>query len=76
MHQLYHINISNILNHGLYQHTVFEFLGIYIGGGGGGGSAPVKMGRIAHVVQTALECTPLHVPVLLFQFVLFDPLLT
>ena len=26
------------------------------------------MGPIAHVVQTALECTRLHVPVLLFQF--------
>ena len=35
-----------------------------------------EMGRIAHVVQTALECTSLRGPVLLFQFVLFDPLLT
>ena len=32
--------------------------------GGGGCSAPVKMGPIAHVVHTALECTRLHVPVL------------
>ena len=27
---------------------------------GGGGSAPVRMGPSAHVVQTSLECTYLH----------------
>ena len=53
------INIYNSLKHGLYLHTVFEFL-CYIGGGC---SAPVIMGPIAHVVHTALECTRLHVPV-------------
>ena len=65
-----YINIYNSLNQGLYLHTVFEFLVIYRGGGGGGGcSALVRMGPIAHVVQTALECTRLHGPVLLLQFV-------
>ena len=61
------INIYNSLNRGLYLHTVFEFHVIYTGGGGC--SAPVRMSPIAHVVQTALECTHLHGPVLLFQFV-------
>ena len=58
------INIYNSLNHWLYLYTVFEFLVICRGC-----SAPVRMVPIAHVVQTALECTRLYVPVLLFQFV-------
>ena len=63
---LTYLNIYNSLNQGLYLHTVFEFLGIYRGRGC---SALVRMGPIAHVVQTALECTLHHGPVLLLQFV-------
>ena len=62
MHQIYHVLTYITVRNMVY--IYIQCLNFLLYRGGGGCSAPVIMGPIAHVVQTALECTHLYVPVL------------